>query len=95
MQHIKNNKKVIEEISKELSITCMMVSHDAADSLSWADRIIVMKEGLIIQDATPTTIYHTPADEYCAGLFGEYNKANAAIAKVLFPEVTIHADKKY
>lgn len=66
-------KSVIQDIGDQLKITCMMVSHEAADTLSWADVIIVMKDGQIVQSGTPREIYSNPADEYCAALFGEYN----------------------
>lgn len=74
-------KSVVEEIGTKLNITCIMVSHDALDILSWAKTILVMKEGQIIQQGTPEQIYNQPVNEYCAGLFGEYNlisKTNAA-----------------
>ncbi len=76
MMHKKVIKSVIEDIGTQLRITCIMVSHDAADTLTWADRILVMKDGLIIQDGTPKEIYHQPVNEYAAGLFGAYNLLN-------------------
>src|SRR5687767_587781 len=66
-------KSVINDISLKLKVTCIMVSHDALDILSWADRILVMKDGELIQEGTPEHIYQQPVNEYCAGLFGEYN----------------------
>jgi len=66
-------KSVINDISSELNVTCTMVSHDALDILSWADKILVMKDGTLIQQGTPEHIYQQPVNEYCAGLFGEYN----------------------
>jgi ABC-type sugar transport system ATPase subunit len=66
-------KSVIDDIGKQLGITCMMVSHDAQDILSWADSIFIMKDGMIIQQGKPEEVYHQPINEYCAGLLGEYN----------------------
>ncbi len=74
-------KSVLEDIGTKLSITCILVSHDAMDSLSWAETIIVMREGQIIQHGTPEQVYNQPVNEYCAGLLGEYNlisKTNTA-----------------
>ena len=76
MMHKNVIKSVIADIGTQLSITCIMVSHDAADILSWADRILVMKDGEIIQDGTPKAVYHQPVNEYAAGLFGAYNLMN-------------------
>jgi ABC-type sugar transport system ATPase subunit len=73
-------KSVIQDIGTKLNITCIIVSHDALDSLSWAETILVMKAGQIIQHGTPEQIYNQPVNEYCAGLFGEYNLINKATA---------------
>lgn len=70
-------KKVIHDIGEQLNISCIMVSHDPLDVLSWADKILVLKDGQVIQQGNPHQIYHQPINEYCAGLFGEYNLINA------------------
>ncbi|MEP7229506.1 MAG: ABC transporter ATP-binding protein [Ginsengibacter sp.] len=71
--HTDTLKVVLEEITDKLQITCLLTSHDPHDTLSWADEIIVMKEGKIIQQGKPETIYHDPVNEYVAGMFGKYN----------------------
>lgn len=73
MAHKNILKSVLEDISNRLEITCMMASHDPSDTLSWADEIIVMRRGEIVQKDTPENIYHKPKDTYVAGLFGKYN----------------------
>ncbi len=72
-------KKVIQDIGQTLQITCMLVSHDPQDTLSWADEIIILKEGRIVQKNTPQKIYQQPIDAYTAGLFGKYNVCDAAL----------------
>jgi ABC-type sulfate/molybdate transport systems ATPase subunit len=72
MIHKNTLKAVIRNIGKELKITCMLISHDAVDILSWADQIVVMRNGQMVQKAAPEKIYRQPADEYVAGLFGKY-----------------------
>jgi len=81
-------KSVLLDIGSKLGISCILVSHDAADALSWADTILVLKEGRIIQQGTPEQIYTEPIDEYCAGLFGEYNLLNKKNAQAFFPTKT-------
>lgn len=44
-------KSVINDIEQRLSTTCIVVSHDPVDLLSWADEIIVINQGKIIQRA--------------------------------------------
>jgi ABC-type sugar transport system ATPase subunit len=81
MVHKHTMKEVIDGISRQLQITCMMVSHEPADTLSWADEIIVMKDGKIVQQGAPRLVYNQPIDEYVAGLFGKYNMLTLAQAQ--------------
>ncbi|MBL7872428.1 MAG: ABC transporter ATP-binding protein [Cyclobacteriaceae bacterium] len=76
-------KAVIDEISTKLKLSVILVSHDSADTLSWADKIIVMKSGKIIQHGVPYEIYEKPVDEYVAGLFGEYTSLSPILLKRL------------
>lgn len=78
-------KAVISDISEKLAITCIMISHDPADILSWADEIIAMKNGQILQKGSPQQIYQKPVDKYVAGLFGKYNLINVEMAEIFFP----------
>ena len=71
--HKSTLKTVLEDITDRLQITCLLTSHDPHDTLSWADEIIVMKGGKMIQQGTPQTIYHQPVNEYVGGMFGKYN----------------------
>jgi iron(III) transport system ATP-binding protein len=73
MVHRNTLKNVLKGICKRLKITCILVSHEPMDVLSWADKIIVMKDGNIVQKGSPKKIYNNPVNEYCAGLFGNYN----------------------
>lgn len=66
-------KAVLEDIMERLKISCLLASHDPHDTLSWADEILVMKEGRIVQRGTPKEIYYQPVNEYVAGMFGKYN----------------------
>ena len=55
-----------------MGITCLLASHDPMDTLSWADQIIVVRDGAILQVGAPKEIYRRPVNEYVAGLFGNY-----------------------
>jgi iron(III) transport system ATP-binding protein len=74
-------KSVISDIGKQLKITCILVSHDPHDILSWASKILVMRDGRIIQKGPPKKIYWQPVDEYAAGLFGKFNVIDTAFSK--------------
>jgi len=73
MIHKQTMKEVVHAIAGQLKITTILISHDPLDTLSWADEIIVMKDGRVVQHDKPYNIYNRPADEYTAGLFGSYN----------------------
>lgn len=79
--HKKILKAVVRDIGERLDITCTMVSHDPLDTLSWADEILVMKGGRILQAGTPEQVYRQPRNEYIAALFGSYNLLGPAQAK--------------
>ncbi len=65
-------KEVISDIGKETDATILMASHDPTDLLPWADEILVLKEGMMVQKGLPKLIYHSPSSHYVAGLFGAY-----------------------
>lgn len=81
--HTQLIREVLKEISRRFRISCIMVSHDAEELLSWADRILVMRDGLIIQDSDPLTVYEHPVDAYTASLLGDYTYLPAAL---VFPD---------
>jgi len=76
-------KKVIDEAGVQLGLTCMMISHDGSDVLPWADEVLVMREGRLLQQGSPLHIYRQPRSEYIAGLFGRYNRVSPALAASL------------
>jgi len=77
-------KSVINEIEERLGTTCILVSHDPVDLLSWADEIIVISQGGIIQRGSAREVYHSPVNEYAAALFGKYNVVSSELVQ-LFP----------
>ena len=71
-----NNKiinNIIDSLCKSGKMTIVLVSHDPANILSWADHIIVLQDGEIIQTGSPEEIYYYPINAYTAGLLGDYN----------------------
>lgn len=94
MAHKRTIKKVIHDIGEQLGITCMLVSHEPADTLSWADRIMVMKDGAIIQSGSPEEIYLNPINEYCAGLLGDYMVLSGEAAAKIASLYTLELNHK-
>jgi iron(III) transport system ATP-binding protein len=81
MVHKNMLKGIIHDIGKRLKITCIMISHDPLDTLSWADSLLIMKDGEVIQQGTPQEVYRQPVNEYAAGLLGTYNIIGPTAAK--------------
>ncbi len=63
----------VKEIQRKLGITVIHVTHDQAEAMAMSDRVAVMKDGLLIQHATPQKIYHRPVNTFVAGFIGSAN----------------------
>jgi ABC-type sugar transport system ATPase subunit len=61
----------IQRIQKTQDLTFIMVTHDQAEALAMSDRIIVMNDGHIMQDATPYEVYEYPENLFVADFIGE------------------------
>lgn len=59
---------------KEKNITTLVATHDSMDVLSFADEVVVMKNGQIVESGQPNYIYNNPKDFYVASLFGDVNQ---------------------
>lgn len=81
--HKNTLKQVLRDVEEHLQVTFILVSHDPQDTLSWADEIMVMKDGEIIQQATPQQVYTQPVNEYAAGLLGKYNLLTPAFTQLV------------
>ena len=60
----------IKNLSHELQVTTIYVTHDQIEAMTLADRVVVMKSGLVQQMGTPTDIYDRPANTFVAGFIG-------------------------
>ncbi|MBT2505244.1 ABC transporter ATP-binding protein [Streptomyces sp. ISL-98] len=64
-------RRELKRIQKDLGHTTILVTHDQEEALSLADRIAVMKDGVIQQLGTPYEIYDSPANLFVADFVGE------------------------
>ncbi len=60
----------IKNLSHELQVTMIYVTHDQIEAMTLADRVVVMKQGVVQQVGTPTEIYDRPANTFVAGFIG-------------------------
>jgi len=60
----------IVKLHRQLENTMIYVTHDQVEAMTMADRIVVMKDGVIHQIDTPLNIYNRPANVFVAGFIG-------------------------
>ncbi|MGH1445521.1 MAG: ABC transporter ATP-binding protein [Cognatishimia sp.] len=60
----------IKNLSHELAVTTIYVTHDQIEAMTLADRVVVMKGGVVQQVGSPTEIYDKPANAFVASFIG-------------------------
>lgn len=60
----------IAKLHKQLGATMIYVTHDQAEAMTLANRIVVLRLGLMEQMGTPLELYHHPANQFVAGFIG-------------------------
>ena len=76
----------IKNLSHELKVTTIYVTHDQIEAMTLADRVVVMKKGLVQQLGTPTEIYDRPANTFVASFIGNpaMNLMNGSVTGGVF-----------
>ncbi|MEV1142748.1 ABC transporter ATP-binding protein [Micromonospora sp. NPDC049799] len=60
----------ISGLTRELGVTTVYVTHDQAEALTMADRVAIMRKGVLQDVGTPTQVYGRPATLYVAAFLG-------------------------
>ncbi len=60
----------IKNLSHELAVTTIYVTHDQIEAMTLADRVVIMKQGVVQQVGSPTDIYDEPANTFVASFIG-------------------------
>jgi len=63
----------IKQLHAKLGLTSIYVTHDQAEALSLSDRIIVMRDGILMQSGTPQEIHDRPKNVFVADFMGFRN----------------------
>lgn len=73
----------ITKLHQKLQTTFVYVTHDQTEAMTMADRIVVMKDGVIQQIDTPTSLYRNPRNMFVATFIGspQMNMFSAIIRK--------------
>jgi putative spermidine/putrescine transport system ATP-binding protein len=79
----------IRRLHQSLGLTTVYVTHDQEEALSLADRLVVLREGLVQQVGTPEELYRSPANPYVAGFMGYRNLLSMTATARTGNEVTV------
>ena len=63
----------IRKLQKDLGITTVYVTHDQEEALSMSDRVAVMRDGRVLQVASPKDLYERPVGRFVADFVGTNN----------------------
>lgn len=64
-------RKMVARLLSDAGITTILVTHDQAEALSFADQLAVMRQGRLVQSGHPMEMYQYPADEQTALFLGD------------------------
>ena len=83
----------IKRVQATLNMTTLFVTHDQGEALSMSDRIAVMRDGAIVQVASPNTLYERPNSSFVANFIGKTNLIEVqVVAKASAASYTVKAD---
>ena len=60
----------IGKLHQDLGATMIYVTHDQVEAMTLADKIVVLKDGMVMQVGSPMELYHEPANLFVAGFLG-------------------------
>jgi sulfate transport system ATP-binding protein len=69
----------LRALHDETHVTSVFVTHDQDEAFALADRVIILNQGRLEQDGTPTEIMDAPATEFVARFIGEANSLQGTI----------------
>lgn len=68
----------IFQILRKSGVTVLMVTHNPNEAIAFSDRILVIRNGQLLQYETPEVLYSNPANPYIARFFGTVSHISAA-----------------
>ncbi|MFK7856885.1 MAG: ABC transporter ATP-binding protein [Granulosicoccus sp.] len=66
-------REEIRQIQQSLELSAVYVTHDQEEAMAVSDKIVVMKDGEIAQQGTPTELYEEPQSVFIADFIGDAN----------------------
>jgi len=89
----------LRRMVKRLGLTAIHVTHDQEEAMALADKVVIMRNGRILQVGTPGEVYNHPASPFVANFLGEANFLRANFergrAKLLGQEISAKLSGEY
>ena len=60
----------IARLHKEMDVTMIYVTHDQVEAMTLADKIVVLRDGIVEQVGAPMELYNNPSNRFVAGFIG-------------------------
>jgi len=79
----------IRRLHQTLHLTTIYVTHDQEEALSMADRLVVLREGVVQQVGSPDEVYGDPANRYVAGFMGYRNMLKLDVAEAVGKQAVV------
>jgi ABC-type Fe3+/spermidine/putrescine transport system ATPase subunit len=75
-------KAEIKSLHRRTGVTVIYVTHDQSEALALSDRVIVMRDGRILDIDSPNRLYRIPSSAYLASFVGDANLIGARVAEI-------------
>ena len=93
-----STREAVAQALAHEDVTVVLVTHDQAEALSFADRVAIMHDGRFSQVGTPSEVYGTPADRHAAAFLGDavflrgtaYPDAGGAVVNTALGRLSVH-----
>lgn len=92
-------QRLVKRLQQQMGRTIIMVTHDMDEAIRLADRVVIMDQGHIVQNASPDDVLTHPANEFVANLIGPERLRQAKVnhltaAEIMRPNpIKIHAQQ--
>src|SRR5262249_20778727 len=85
-------REEIRRIHARTRITTVYVTHDQKEALSLADRLAVLRDGVLEQLGDPRSVYRSPANRFVADFIGEANWFDARVVSRSNGELSVQSE---
>ncbi|HEX6356173.1 MAG TPA: ABC transporter ATP-binding protein [Actinophytocola sp.] len=82
----------IRRLHQSLGLTTVYVTHDQEEALALADRLVVLRDGLVQQIGSPEEVYAHPANRYVAGFMGYRNLLPVTVSSSADSSVSVDGE---